>query len=210
MDRVLSYLRSLKDPMKLIQLLMIIGGLGVAYTLLAAVQKPSELRRSEDEPVYVVGEMESFERTFPPQGLPSLKLEGPDGPVNLTGYADGRPLVVNLWATWCAPCIEELPSLAALQEQLGDEVRVLAVAQEGGDGSRQRAMLERVGAEDLELLLDPRLSYGRSVSDELSLPITILYDSRGREVGRVTKPADWASPEAVRLVRAVGQGALPR
>lgn len=210
MNRVLAYLQSLRNPMKLIQLLMIIGGLAVAYALLAAVQKPSDFRSSEDGPRYIVGEMEAFERTFPPQPLPSLRLDGPEGSVNLTAYADGRPLVVNLWATWCAPCIEELPSLAALQEELGDSVRVLAIAQEGGDGTAQRAMLERVGAENLELLLDPRLSYGRSVSDQLSLPVTILYDGRGREIGRLMKPADWSSPEAVRLVRAVGQGALPR
>lgn len=209
MNAVVRYLESLRNPVKLLQLLMIIGGVAVAYTLFASMggePKPWEDQR----PRYIVGEMGTFERTFPSQPLPNIPVDLGGETISLREVAPGKPLVVNLWATWCAPCVEELPSLQALQDKLGDEVQVIAVAQEGGDGSRQQAMLDRVGADRLTYVLDERLALGRSLSSDVVLPITVLYDARGREVGRLTGSADWASPEAERLVRAVAGGELPR
>jgi thiol-disulfide isomerase/thioredoxin len=127
--------------------------------------------------------------------------------VRLSELAAGKVLVLNLWATWCGPCVEELPSLAELQRTLGEEYLVLAAAQEGGDGERQAAMLERVGAAELRYVLDPKLALSRALGDgQLTLPVTAIYDARGRQIGILRKPADWASPEAVRLVKAIGAG----
>lgn len=205
MNRVLAYLTSLRNPLELMKLLMGLGGLAIAWALLSATQGPPKPWEN-DTPRYAVGEMAGFEASFPPQPLPRLRLEGADGQVQLSSFADGRVLVVNLWATWCAPCVEELPSLAALQESFGDEIQVLAIAQEGGDGTRQAQMIERVGAGSLTVLLDPQLSVGRSYTDNLQLPMTVVYGPRGREVGRLYGPADWSSEEAKRLIRAAMAG----
>lgn len=208
MDRFRVFLRSLKEPVTLIQLLLIVGGVTVVYTMLSATQGPPPPWEN-DEPAYLVGEMEGFTRTFPPRPLPQVTLQGRDGPVAMNALLDGRPLVINLWATWCAPCLEELPSLDRLQARLGDEVRVVAVALEAGDGSGPRAMAGRLGVDDLLILQDPALELGRAYSDDLTLPITVVYDRRGREIGRMMGAAVWDAEESVRLVRAVAAGARP-
>ncbi|MCQ8186351.1 TlpA disulfide reductase family protein [Parvularcula maris] len=198
------------DAYTLMKILAGIGGLALVFVLLSSMggkPKPWEA----DSPRYIVGEMASFERSFPSAPLPEVTLETPEGQVSLSQMAAGKVLVLNLWATWCAPCVEELPSLAALQEELGDDYLVLAAAQEGGDGSRQRAMLERIGAEELGVALDPKLALSRALGDgRLTLPVTAIYDARGRRIGVLRRPADWSSPEAVRLVRTIGAGELPR
>lgn len=209
MNRLTSYLASLKDPLKLIQLLMIGGGVAVAYILLASMggkPKPWE----EDGPAYIVGEMAAFERTFPSQPVPNISLQSEAGPVALNSLGQGEVLVVNLWATWCAPCLEELPALDALQKDLAGQVRIVAAAMEGGDGSAQRAMFERLGIEELTLVQDKRLELMRAYGGDLVLPLTVIYSPRGREVGRLAGAADWNSAEAKRLIRAVAAGEVPR
>ena len=209
MDRIKAYVVGLKNPLEMMKLLGWIGALAVAYATLASLggkPKPWE----DSKPHYLTGEMSDFVRTFPTQAMPTIALTGEDGEVTLAEVADGRTLVVNLWATWCAPCLEELPTLEALQREHGDEVQVVLVAVEPGDGSAQRAMLERLGVSSPTLLLDPRLRFARTFSENLTLPITVVYDGRGREVGSLVGNADWNAPEAVRLVRAIGAGALPR
>lgn len=209
MTRLASLLADLRRPVRLLQILGVVGALAVGHALLSATNAPPKPWES-DGPAYLVGAMEGFSRTFPSRPLPDTTLESEAGPVRLSSLADGTPLVVNLWATWCAPCLEELPALAELQGTLGDDVKVLAVAMEGGDGTRQRAMLDRLGASNLTLLWDPQLALGRAFSEDLRLPITVLYDRSGREIGRLEGAADWAAPESVRLVRAVGAGSVPR
>ena len=114
----------------------------------------------------------------------------------------GRVVLVNLWATWCGPCREEMPALAELQRQLGSEdFEVVAISLDRQGAEVARPFLEEVGAEALELYLDPStkvLAEFRAVG----LPASILVDRSGREVGRMFGPADWASPEAFRLIRA--------
>jgi thiol-disulfide isomerase/thioredoxin len=162
-------------------------------------------------PEYLTGEVSRFVRTVPSGPLPNVRLQtlASGEATRLPKWADGRVMVVNLWATWCAPCLEELPTLAALQEQLGDEVHVVTVAMEGGDPARTFAFLERVGASDLTALQDPKLALMGSYGGDLALPLTVVYDSRGREVGRLAGSADWASEESRRLLSAIAGGAYP-
>jgi len=208
-ERVKAYILSLKNPLQLMRLLFVVGAVAVVYTSLASFggkPKPWE----DTKPHYLTGEMSRFVRTFPTRGMPDVVLQGPEGDTTLAQIADGRVLVVNLWATWCAPCLEELPTLEKLQAEYGDQVQVVLVAAEPGDGAAQRAMLERLEVSSPELYLDTRLRFSRTFSENLTLPTTVVYDGRGREVGTLTANADWSSPEAVRLVRAIGAGALPR
>jgi thiol-disulfide isomerase/thioredoxin len=122
-------------------------------------------------------------------------------PLSLADWK-GRVVLVNLWATWCGPCREEMPALAELQRQLGSEdFEVVAISLDRQGAEVARPFLVNVGAEALELYLDPStkvLAGFRAVG----LPASILIDRSGREVGRMFGPADWASPEAIRLIRA--------
>jgi thiol-disulfide isomerase/thioredoxin len=112
----------------------------------------------------------------------------------------GRVVLVNLWATWCLPCRKEMPELAELQERLGSEdFEVVAISLDRQGAEVARPFLEEIGAEALKLYLDPStgvLAGFRAVGH----PATMLLDRQGREIGRMFGPANWASPEALRLI----------
>jgi thiol-disulfide isomerase/thioredoxin len=120
----------------------------------------------------------------------------------------GKVVVLNIWAEWCAPCVEEMPTLAALQKAFPkDEVVVVPVAF-GYEDARQSArdrLLKLVG-EDLPFFYDStyNVTYDAKTG---AFPSTIIYGRDGREVARLILPANWASPEAIALVKAVADGA---
>lgn len=113
----------------------------------------------------------------------------------------GRPVLLNLWATWCAPCVKELPSLDALAGQLGEKVHVLAVSQDM-QGEKAAPFIAARGLRHLAPYTDPdmRLSLGYRVN----LPTTILFDATGREVWRVSGAMDWSAPATRKLIDEAG------
>ena len=113
----------------------------------------------------------------------------------------GRVILVNLWATWCAPCRKEMPELAELQERLGsDDFEVVAISLDRQGAEVARPFLDEVGADALTLYLDPSTK-ALNAFKAVGLPATMLIDRAGREVGRMFGPANWASPEAIRLIQ---------
>jgi thiol-disulfide isomerase/thioredoxin len=134
--------------------------------------------------------------------LPDISFEdGAGAPLKLSAWK-GRVALVNLWATWCAPCRKEMKTLANLQEKLGSqdfEVVAISVDRKGVEASS--AFLSETGAAALKLYVEPS---ARIVADlqTLGLPSTFLVDRQGREIGRLIGPAEWDSPEAVALVEA--------
>lgn len=125
----------------------------------------------------------------------------------LTDYA-GKVVVLNIWAEWCAPCVEEMPTLAALQKAFpGDEVVVVPVAF-GYPDKRESAdkKLQQLVGKDLPFFYDPtyNVTYDAKTG---AFPSTLIYGKDGKEVARLMRPADWGSPEAVALVKAVAAGA---
>jgi thiol-disulfide isomerase/thioredoxin len=114
----------------------------------------------------------------------------------------GRVILVNLWATWCAPCREEMPSLARLQSELGSpdfEVVAIAVDRKGLEASGK--FLKEVGATALKLYADPSTeTLGKFQA--VGLPSSILIDREGREIGRLAGPAEWDSADAKALIKA--------
>ena len=110
---------------------------------------------------------------------------------------DGRPMVVNLWATWCAPCREEMPTLDRLQAQLGgDDFHVLPLSIDRAGLGPVRRFYDEIGIRHLDQYLaeDIRAMLAFAV---IGLPTTLLVDRQGRERGRLTGPAEWDSAEAV-------------
>ncbi|NJM31488.1 MAG: TlpA family protein disulfide reductase [Rhizobiales bacterium] len=127
--------------------------------------------------------------------------DGAGKPLKLSDWK-GRIVLINLWATWCAPCRKEMPSLAELQKQLGGpdfEVVAISVDRKGAEASA--AFLQETGADRLKLYVEPTAKVLNDLQ-AIGLPVTVLVDRSGREIGRLLGPAEWASPEAVELVKA--------
>lgn len=118
-------------------------------------------------------------------------------------FADfaGRVLVVNFWATWCAPCVEEMPSLNALQANLGGEgFAVVAVNQDRKGAEVAQPFLEKHGWTSLSLYTDPRSEAVRDTQVR-GLPTSLVIDRKGREVARLEGTTDWNSPEMVATLK---------
>jgi thiol-disulfide isomerase/thioredoxin len=154
------------------------------------------------DPSKPLGGMVAFVKKSPPEPLPEVSFTGKDGaPLTLAAFK-GKAILLNLWATWCAPCRKEMPSLDRLQKELGSnkfEVVALAVDRTGLDGARK--FLEETKIESLKLYADQTARSGTALK-AVGMPTTILIDAEGRELGRLAGPAEWDSPEAKKLIEA--------
>jgi len=190
--------------------LFVWGGLGLAlagYIVLAASFKPGPQVASickasalNKHPAFLTGEMADF--IYAPKGgkAPDATFQFGDKELSLSDFGD-KTLLVNFWATWCAPCLKELPSLDELQGAVGSsKFEVVAVAADPKGPEVAREYLDRLNIKNLKLYTDQRLRLASSVGGASVLPVSVLYDGRGNEIGRLTGEADWASAEARRLV----------
>lgn len=112
----------------------------------------------------------------------------------------GRVVLLNFWATWCAPCIREMPSLDRLQAELGDEgLFVMAVSGDRGGARQVEPFLERLALKHLRVFLDPKGSFSREFGVR-GLPTSLVIDRKGRIVGGIEGPLEWDGPEAKALL----------
>ena len=148
------------------------------------------------------GAMTTFVFKPQPEPLPDLQfVNGSGAEVSLASFR-GKIVLLNVWATWCAPCREEMPALDKLQAALGSDkfqVVALAVDKSGIEGAKK--FLADIKAERLEPYADPTAKEGTRLK-VIGMPTTILIDAEGREIGRLIGPAHWDSPEARRLIEA--------
>jgi thiol-disulfide isomerase/thioredoxin len=107
----------------------------------------------------------------------------------------GKVLLVNLWATWCVPCLEEMPTLDRLQGVMaGDDFEVLAISVDKAGAEKSREFLEDLEVEHLDLYVDPTMNMNFKMS-VFGLPTTLLLDRKGQEIGRLTGTTQWDSAE---------------
>ncbi len=142
-----------------------------------------------------------FVATEPPAPLPATAFENAAG--ETVRFADfrGRVVLLNLWATWCPPCVREMPSLDRLQAKLGGpDFAVVALSLDRLGTARVTPFFGEHGIKNLAQYLDPRSRVATALRVN-GLPTTLLIDRAGREVGRVIGPAEWDSPEAVAMIR---------
>ena len=121
----------------------------------------------------------------------------------------GKHVLLNFWATWCAPCRKELPALDALQKELGGEtfeVVTLATGRNSVDGIRR--LFAEEGVTTLPILLDPKQAVARDMA-VLGLPITVILNPEGQEIARLRGDADWASDSARAIVAALVAAPAP-
>lgn len=178
-----------------------IGGL-IAVGLLAAVfVLVNSLGLPAGDPRHMArGTLAAFEFLQPPRqvpGTPFVNAEGEE--VSLADFR-GKVLLVNLWATWCGPCKTEMPTLDALQAEMGGkDFQVIAISMDRKGPEVARQFLEQQNLDNLALYADPS---GRMVGELAvrGLPFTMLVNRNSKIVGRLTGPAEWDAPEAEALV----------
>lgn len=142
----------------------------------------------------------------PPQSLKALAFNGPDGkPMTLADITgEGKTVLLNLWATWCAPCRAEMPALDTLQREMGsDRFQVVAVNVDTGDDGKPKKFLEETGVASLGHYRDASMNVFNDLKARglaLGLPATMLVDAQGCLIAHMNGPAEWAGPDAKRLV----------
>lgn len=143
-----------------------------------------------------------LDRSHKGKPAPAATFRGPDdASVTLADFR-GRPLLVNLWATWCAPCVAEMPTLDTLAAKSGDRMHVVAVAQDLQGADIVDPWFQKAGLKALQPYLDPE--NGLLDAYNAALPTSILYDAEGREVWRVIGAIDWEGAKATALLAEVG------
>ena len=148
-----------------------------------------------------------FARLAAAKHIPDLQFEDSAGRAHTLADFKGKFVLLNLWATWCAPCREEMPALDRLQAELGGprfQVLALSVDQQGPQIARK--FFADVGVKSLALYVD-RSAQATFKLGAVGLPTTLLVDPAGREIGRHVGPAKWDSPEFVASLRRRMEGA---
>lgn len=153
------------------------------------------------------GEVAAMLGASPPRLLSDLAFNDPDGQPMTLADLSGKTVLVNLWATWCAPCRHEMPALNRLQKELGgDDFEVVAVNVDTGDDTKPKRFLEETGVDALGYYRDNTLGLFNELKRRglaLGLPVTLLVDGDGCMLAHMNGPAEWASEDAKRLIAAV-------
>jgi thiol-disulfide isomerase/thioredoxin len=145
-----------------------------------------------------------------PRELPDVTFADAQGaPTSLAAFR-GRVVLLNVWATWCPPCREEMPALDRLQATLGGpDFEVVALSIDEVGMPAVRAFLVSAGIRHLRAYVDAS-GATRSLFGVGGVPLTLLFDRQGRELGRKLGPAAWDHPDTVQLIRGLlARAAVP-
>jgi thiol-disulfide isomerase/thioredoxin len=140
-----------------------------------------------------------LDRSHKGEAMPEMTLKDASGKTLALSSLRGKPTLVNLWATWCAPCVVELPTLDRLVDIREGKLRVLTVSQDMSGTEKIAAFIKERGGDNLEPWLDPKGDLGAKYQVQ-TLPTSVLYNSEGREVWRFTGGKIWTNAEALGLV----------
>ncbi len=135
----------------------------------------------------------------PPQPAPKISFADAAGRIfHLSDFA-GTIVLVNLWATWCAPCRSEMPSLERLQTRLGDKIAILAISEDIGGEKAVAPFVARLGLRAVKTFLDPTSAVAQAFKVD-GLPTSFLIDRSGRVLGRVEGEANWDSAKMLAII----------
>lgn len=149
------------------------------------------------------GDMRKLQFHEPPRRGSEIAFEDETGAVMTLADLQGPLLVVNFWATWCAPCRKEMPQLSQLQEDLGgDDFQVVTIATGRNPLPAMRDFFDEIGVENLPLYRDPNQTLARDFG-VLGLPATLILNADGEEIGRLLGEADWSSESAKAIFAAL-------
>lgn len=135
----------------------------------------------------------------PPQPAPEISFVDLTGEtVGLTDFR-GKLVLVNLWATWCEPCLREMPSLDRLQSRLGERIAVVAVSQDRGGAKVVAPFIGKLELKSVKIYVDPKSAVGRAFGVQ-GLPTTLLVGREEKVLGRVEGAAEWDSPKILSVL----------
>jgi thiol-disulfide isomerase/thioredoxin len=155
------------------------------------------------------GEVAALTMATAPLRLPDLTFEDADGkPKKLSDWR-GKTVLLNLWATWCVPCRKEMPALDALQTRLGGkDFEVVAVNIDTRDPDKPKHFLKEANLTRLGYFSDQKAKVFqdlKNIGRALGMPTSVLVDAQGCEIATIAGPAEWASDDAVKLIKAAVQ-----
>ena len=171
----------------------------LAAALLIAVPACSP-RAPDEQRAETEGSIEGVDRTQRGKAAPATAFHDADGKDVTMAAFKGRPVLVNLWATWCAPCVKELPTLDRTARDAGPNgLQVVAISQDTGPRPSVVAFLKANGVATLKPYHDPAMAISGALGAQV-LPTSILYDAEGRELWRYIGDLDWTGAEAAKLL----------
>lgn len=134
------------------------------------------------------------------RALPDIAFEDAEGRRRTLSQFGGKVVLLNIWATWCAPCREEMPALDRVQQKLGGpDFEVLALSIDTGGIAAVKRFYDEIGIRSLALYVDPTMRATATLG-AMGVPTTLLIDRQGREIGRHTGPAQWDGPDVERKI----------
>src|SRR3954469_10058865 len=152
------------------------------------------------------GEVAALTMATAPLRLPDLAFEDAEGKPRKLSDWRGKTVLVNLWATWCVPCRKEMPALDSLQAKLGGkDFEVVAVNIDTRDPEKPRNFLKEANLTQLGYFADSKAKVFqdlKSIGKALGMPTSILVDGQGCEIANLAGPAEWASDDAIKLIKA--------
>lgn len=177
------------------------ASVAAAFLLSAATLGHASTAEAADGPP-LTGAIETFEPAAPPAPFPDVTIELADGTKRpLSEIRDGRIALINFWATWCAPCVKELPSLLSLKKAVdGPDFLLITLSIDRGGAHAVTPFLKRLDVADLGIYLDKKGEAFREMGTGV-LPSTILIGRDGAELGRYLGPTEWDAPEVEALMR---------
>ena len=152
------------------------------------------------------GEVAALTMATAPLRLPDLAFEDADGKPRKLSEWRGRTVLLNLWATWCVPCRKEMPALDSLQTRLGGpDFEVVAVNIDTRDPEKPKNFLKDANLTRLGYFTDQKAKVFqdlKAIGRALGMPTSVLIDGAGCEIATIAGPAEWASDDAVKLIKA--------
>jgi len=153
-------------------------------------------------PVHAPDSLSHFALTEHPQPLPSVAFSDANGKRHTLAEFKGHYVLLNLWAPWCAPCVQELPSMLKLQAAMGGKLIVVPVDVGRNEAIEAAQFLKSHGVGALPVFLDNDIALVRAMK-AYGLPLTVLIGPDGKEVGRAAGGGDWGTPESIAYIQAI-------
>ena len=182
-------------------LILVVTAVGITYYAFSEIRQSVSQTPATAMPVSEPATAFGFPVHAVPKSLPALAFVDGDRQKRTLASFKGKLVLLNIWATWCTPCREEMPTLDRLQAKLGsDQFEVIALSIDRAEVSLIEKFYEELGLDALAVYVDPTGSASTTLN-VIGIPATLLINSQGEEMGRVLGPAEWDAPEMVEAIQ---------
>lgn len=181
-----------------------IAGAGVLLTVIVTGPDASALDASVDKCAAARArdvDLSGYLPVTKPKPVPDVAFFDAQGNERSISTYRGKGVVLNFWATWCPPCVKEMPALGRMRHELSDHgIEVIAVNEDKTLPEDVSGFLDRLGVKNLDVLIDRKNALMKTAK-VVSLPTTLIIDAKGHEVAAVLNDGDWDTPEIVAFIK---------